>query len=78
MFKFRVLVNFPTRVESELLHVRDHGYKVRDFSITLDVQEHAKTFTQVVVINIFYRLFQNRIVNNLNKTNNTDSVTHDT
>lgn len=44
VFMFRILVNFPTRVERGLLHVRDHGYRVRDFSRTLDVQEHANNF----------------------------------
>jgi hypothetical protein len=38
------IVYFITRVESGVLHVRDHVFEVRDLSSTLNGREHAKHF----------------------------------
>lgn len=48
--------HFTTRVESELLHVQDRMYQVRDLSITLNGREN--TFA-TVLNDIFHRLFEN-------------------
>lgn len=38
------VVHFTTKVKSGILHVRDHMFRVRDFSSTFNVQEHLKHF----------------------------------
>jgi hypothetical protein len=38
------IVYFKTRVESGVLHVRDHMFEVRDLSSTSNGREHAKHF----------------------------------
>lgn len=73
--KFRILVDFPKRVENGLLHARDHGYKVRDFSRTLDVQEPANNLYSSCC-DRYISSAEHWIVHNLNRANNTGSVTH--